>query len=161
VEQGVSLMVSSLDNARSTRPGRSPTVPDGTSSRLTVAPIRPTWGLFVVRVDGELDSATAPGLEAVLVQVITAAAEEMICLSGSGVVGRPPEVVCDLRAVTFLSAAGITGLVRASAHAESRGVEMFVQATHRAVRRPLELTGVNHQLRWNPDPTGSSPRTLA
>jgi anti-sigma B factor antagonist len=154
-------MLSSLDNARSTRLERSATWPDATSLPLTVAPVRPTCGLFVVRVDGELDSATAPGLEAVLVQVITAAAEEMTCPSGSGLVGRPPEVVCDLRAVTFLSAAGITGLVRASAHAESRGVEMLVQATHRAVRRPLELTGVSHQLRWNPDPTASSPRTLA
>jgi anti-sigma B factor antagonist len=96
-------------------------------------------GVQIVSVDGELDGRTAPQLARALDR-------------------RPPAspatvVILDLCAVSFLCAAGL----RVLAEAARDGAELLVVATGRAVRRPMELTGMSSQLSLHP----SRERALA
>lgn len=115
--------------------------PYATSGRLVVAPVQPRRTEMVVRVQGEVDLATAPRLEAVLEQAVVAmAAEDRVDASPQGAV---PRVVCDLDGVTFLCAAGLTVLQRVTALAASRHVDWVVLARTRPARRVVELTGMD------------------
>lgn len=131
---------------------------DGHGPPLTVAPSEPVPGVIVVRVAGEIDAATAPRLEAVLAQAVTATAAESARLVPRS---RPPasagpEVVCDLHDVGFMSAAGITVLLQATVDAGEHGVVLTLHAPSRAVRRPLDLTGVTDRLAFTPDPAATA-----
>jgi anti-sigma B factor antagonist len=83
----------------------------------------------VVTVSGEIDSTTAPGLRACLLEVLGRSA------TGS--------VEVDLTGVTFLDSAGLSALATAhrAADAAGRTLQMRVGDT-RAVVRPLEITGL-------------------
>ncbi|HEX6401838.1 MAG TPA: STAS domain-containing protein [Pseudonocardiaceae bacterium] len=95
---------------------------------LRVAIDQPMPGLRVVRVAGELDLLTAPQLDSCLLRLIDV---------GSG------HVVVDLSKVTFLAAAGITSLVRARDAATCHHIELHLAGVdHRAIARPLEITGL-------------------
>ncbi|QUQ66689.1 STAS domain-containing protein [Kutzneria sp. CA-103260] len=91
---------------------------------------RPSPGMVVASVSGELDMLTAPRLRA----VVTAE------LAGCAV------LVIDLSGVSFLGSAGLAVLVEAAHEAERQQVELRVVATGRTVRRPLEITGLNEVL---------------
>ena len=82
-----------------------------------------------ITVSGEIDSSTAPGLRSCLIEVLT----------------RPgtAEVEVDLRAVTFLDSAGLSALATAHRTAQSAGRQLLMRCgTTRAVRRPLQITGL-------------------
>ncbi|MFG1644131.1 STAS domain-containing protein [Amycolatopsis sp. NPDC049252] len=82
--------------------------------------------LVVVRATGELDLAARPVLEAALAPAATGGTR----------------VVVDFTAVTFCTS-GILGVLVA---ASLRGSRLVVAARHRAVRRPLELLGLEKYL---------------
>ena len=84
----------------------------------------------VVTVAGEFELPTAH-------QVETAITE--------GMAAQPSAMVLDLSAVTFLDSAGLAVLARAHAAAGDR-VALRVVAPHRAVRRRLELAGMDAML---------------
>jgi anti-anti-sigma factor len=91
---------------------------------------RPSPGVVVASVSGELDMLTAPRLRA----VVTAEVADCAVL------------VIDLSGVSFLGSAGLAVLVEASHEAARRQVELRVVATGRTVRRPLEITGLDEVL---------------
>lgn len=80
----------------------------------------------VVRVDGEIDVATADRFERDVVAVL----------------GRPL-LVLDLTGVRFLGSTGLTRLVELRRRAEEAGTALrLVVAGNRTVWRPLEATGL-------------------
>jgi anti-anti-sigma factor len=110
---------------------------------LVVAPVQPRRGQIVVRVQGEVDLATAPRLQAVLEQAIIAVATEGSVDGLSERDGAAAGVVCDLDAVTLLSAAGLAVLQQITALAAAHHVHWLVLASARRVRRVVELTGLD------------------
>ncbi len=84
----------------------------------------------VLRVTGELDLATAPKVQ----QKTDAALRE-----------RPPVLVIDLTAVTFLASAGMAVLVAAHRQA-APGTAVRVVAASRVTLRPLQLTKLTAEL---------------
>ena len=82
-----------------------------------------------LRVDGELDMATAGRVEE---RVVTA-------LTGDP---RPDRVVLDLGGLTFCDSSGLDALLAARAEADRRGVDLRVAGPQGIVRRSLEITGL-------------------
>ena len=80
-----------------------------------------------VSASGEIDSSTAPQLRDRLDEVLD-----------SGIT----ELVVDLGGVTFLDSAGLCVLAAAHRRAAEEDVVLRVLASHRAVIRPLEITGL-------------------
>ena len=113
----------------------------------------------VVHVTGEVDSTTAPGLRACLLEVLARADDGAI------------EV--DLRQVTFLDSAGLSALATAHRAARGRrhgtcGMRCGIDAgrrpaaaDHRALdrlrRRRRQLTGPGTMARWTTLPPSSTP----
>jgi anti-anti-sigma factor len=97
---------------------------------IDVAVDRPTPGVVVATVSGEVDMLTAPSLRTVVL------AELADCAV----------LVIDLTKVAFLGSAGLAVLVEASHEAQRRQVELRLVATGRSVRRPLEITGLDEVL---------------
>lgn len=89
-------------------------------------------GALVARVRGDLDYLVAPALRRHLLERLEATV---------------PLLVVDLTAVTLLSAAAIQVLLTVHDMAPAHGAEVRVVADNRAVLRPLQLTGVDAQLR--------------
>jgi len=81
----------------------------------------------VLTVAGEIDSYSAPRLVGALAAVLPE---------------RPTELTVDLNAVSFLDSAGVQALAEAYRRTASTGTRLRVLATHRAVIRPLQLTGL-------------------
>jgi anti-sigma B factor antagonist len=82
----------------------------------------------LVRVAGEVDLHTAPGLDEAL---------------DSHIGEQTGEVVVDLSEVTFFSVAGLTSLLRAQLLADAAGTHLVVDAEgSRAARRLFELLPV-------------------
>jgi len=86
--------------------------------------------VVVLVVAGDVDRATAPILHRAL---------------ESAAVVSPGLVVVDLSAVKFFACAGLSSLVAAQHRAGDRD-RLRVVASRRAVRRPLELTGLDEWL---------------
>ncbi|HVV09476.1 anti-sigma factor antagonist [Amycolatopsis sp.] len=84
---------------------------------------RPGRDITVLAIEGELDLATAPQAEALLLPRLT----------GTG------PLVLDLSGLTFLGAAGLNLLLRARLLATRQGIELRLVARSRAVLRVLEL----------------------
>ena len=84
----------------------------------------------VLTAAGEIDSLTAPDLRAAL----------------DGVLADPGSrhLVLDLSLVTFVSSAGLSVLLATRDDAQAREVELRLAGldANRAVRRPLEITGI-------------------
>jgi anti-anti-sigma factor len=87
----------------------------------------------LVTVAGEVDLGTAPQLAEVLAQFTT----------GS--------VVLDLAGVSFLDSSGLNALVAAHRHIERRHERLTIQGAGPAVRRVLELTGLDDVLHLDGD----------
>jgi len=84
---------------------------------------------IVVRVSGEVDSTTAPGLRSCLLEVLARPGD------------APIEV--DLQGVTFLDSAGLSALATAHRAAAAAGRVLQMRCgTTRAVVRPLQITGL-------------------
>jgi anti-anti-sigma factor len=81
-----------------------------------------------VRIDGELEFATAPQLRTILLD-----------LAHDG--ARP--VVLDMRRVSFLDSVGISLLIQAKKRLAASGSDLVLQAPQANVRRVLEISGVS------------------
>ena len=100
-------------------------------------------GVVCLGVSGELDLATAAGLEDA---VATAAARPGV-----------HEVVVDLSGLSFLDASGMAALVRARAAAAGTGVLVRIQGARGVVARVLALTGVGEWLSGHPPCAPTEP----
>jgi len=90
-------------------------------------------GACTVTISGDVDAGTAPRFGRHLLEVLA----------------RPGvhTVELDLSGVTFLDSAGLTALVVAHRTAQGAGQAFCVRCgTGRAVRRPLEITGLSSVL---------------
>jgi anti-anti-sigma factor len=100
------------------------------SSRFALGMSHSATGVCVVTVGGDLDAVTAPAL--------------IDCVRGQLAAGAACLVI-DLEAVDFLGSAGLAALAEASQalSAAAPGSRLHLSgATHRSVRRPLELVGL-------------------
>jgi anti-sigma B factor antagonist len=80
-----------------------------------------------VSTTGEVDSTSAPQLHAELDARLDAGVRELIV---------------DLDGVTFLDSAGLCALAAIHRRTVAEGVTLRVLASHRAVIRPLQITGL-------------------
>jgi len=94
---------------------------------LAIAPDRRDHGVVILRVSGELDTATAPMLSAALHRQLDS--------------GTCRRLAVDLRAVDFLGAQGIVVLNTARQHAQAYRIG-FCLIADRAVRRVLQAVGM-------------------
>lgn len=84
-------------------------------------------GAATVRIEGEVEFATAPRLRATLLDL----AQD----------GATP-VVLDLSGVSFLDSAGISLLIQAKKRLASAGSDLVLRRPQTSVRRVLEISGV-------------------
>jgi anti-sigma B factor antagonist len=101
-----------------------PPRPGGGALGVEIAQPRPDRALLTVR--GELDTLTAPELDAALRELVA---------------GSSGRLVVDLSGVTFLASSGLAVLIQAAQRAEDGGRRLHLVVTSRAVLRPLEVTG--------------------
>ncbi len=107
-----------------------PGAPFGAGAGLHTAVTRPRPDALVLAVEGEVDTLTAPRLEADLDEALHTA-------TNAGT------VVADLTGVTFLSSSGLAVLIQAARRASATGVPLRLVAVTRAVTRPLAVTGAD------------------
>lgn len=99
-------------------------------TRVHVAPSRRPSAPAVLRLRGDHDAATAPGLARTLGRAAR----------------MHTDLVVDLRAVTFLDAATIGVLVAARAGLGTTGHELSLRAPSRAARRVVSLCGLDDMI---------------
>ena len=93
-------------------------------SRLTVLAVSDGWC-----VEGEIDAHTAPRLAAALAEVPDA-----------------DVVVAHFDGVTFMDSSGLRVLVEATSHAAEAGRQLIICSPTAAVRRVVEISGLNEIL---------------
>lgn len=98
--------------------------------------LRGSGSLVTLIVAGDVDLVTAP----VLQEALERARLAIEATSG------PAELVVDMRAVSFLSAAGLNALAFAHILCVDDGTTMRVVGDQRVVRHPMELTGLHRLL---------------
>jgi len=103
-----------------------PPRPGGGALGVEIAQPRPDRALLTVR--GELDTLTAPELDAALRELV------------AGSTGR---LVVDLSGVTFLASSGLAVLIGAARRLAELGGRLHLVAASRAVTRPLQVTGAD------------------
>jgi anti-sigma B factor antagonist len=96
-----------------------------------------------VRVQGELDAATAPRLGETVNRLLA----------------RKQRVVLDLRHVDFMDLHGLGVIVRATRSARTDGGSLTIARLAPCVRRLVELVHAENELRILPE--GSDPRDAA
>ncbi|HUQ58771.1 STAS domain-containing protein [Lentzea sp.] len=84
-------------------------------------------GVVVIVVEGEIDVDTA---------------DEVLDALRAGFSSGGPALVADLTGVSFFGSTGISTLITAHELADEHSKDFHVVAPHRAVRRPLQVTGV-------------------
>jgi len=84
-------------------------------------------GVVVIAVEGEIDVDTA---------------DEVLDALRAGFSSEGPALVADLTGVSFFGSTGISTLITAHELADEHSKDFHVVAPHRAVRRPLQVTGV-------------------
>jgi anti-sigma B factor antagonist len=102
---------------------------------LLVVDVTREGGTATVRIEGEVEFATAPRLRATLLDL----AQE----------GANP-VVVDLAGVSFLDSAGISLLIQAKKRLASEGSDLVLRAPQNNIRRVLEISGVTELFRIEP-----------
>ena len=105
--------------------------PFGVGLPLDTEVSRPRPGTVLLEVDGEIDTATAPRLQAGLDEALDAAHAE-----GS-------RVVVDLTGVTFLASSGLAVLIGGARRVTALGGRLRLVAASRSVTRPLQVTGAD------------------
>jgi anti-sigma B factor antagonist len=107
---------------------------------LNTAASHPRPGVVLLEVDGEVDTLTAPRLEAGLNSALDDA------------FGTPDStVVIDLSSVTFLASSGLAVLIRGVHRATAAGRRLHLVAASRSVTRPLQVTGADLLFDVHPD----------
>jgi anti-sigma B factor antagonist len=99
---------------------------------LLVVEVTRVGGGAVVRIEGEVEFATAPRLRATLLDL----AQE----------GVSP-VVVDLAAVSFLDSAGISLLIQAKKRLANANADLVLRSPQQNIRRVLEISGVTEFFR--------------
>ncbi|HEX7309185.1 STAS domain-containing protein [Lentzea sp.] len=84
-------------------------------------------GVVVVAVEGEIDVDTA---------------DEVLDALRAGFAADGPALVADLTLVSFFGSTGISTLITAHEMADEHSKDFHVVAPQRAVKRPLQVTGV-------------------
>ncbi|MEX5719518.1 STAS domain-containing protein [Geodermatophilus maliterrae] len=128
-------------------PDRPPT-PDRTEllSVTALPPTRP--GHVVVEVAGEVDTYTAPLLDA--------------CLTTQTRRRGVSELTVDMEQVTFLGVAGVSALARAQRRCRMRGARLVVvRGGRRSVQRPIQLCGLTDVLPSEPGAAGRADSRVA
>lgn len=97
-------------------------------------------GSVVVRLQGELDMASAPALSRALDTALDA---------------RPNSLALDLRDLTFVDSTGIRVLITACRRAGSQGSSFVLREPRRPVLKALRLTGVDRLMVVEPGPVAS------
>jgi anti-sigma B factor antagonist len=92
-------------------------------------------GIVVLSCRGDLDAVTAPRLD----QAIDTALD-----------GDLSALIVDLSGLDFLASRGMTALVRGHVAAAARAIGFGVVANGPTTSRPMELVGLNHELRLHP-----------
>lgn len=105
--------------------------PFGVGLPLDTAMSRPRPGTILLEVDGEIDTATAPRLQAGLDEALDAADAE------------DSRVVVDLTGVTFLASSGLAVLIGGARRLTALGGRLRLVAASRSVTRPLQVTGAD------------------
>jgi anti-sigma B factor antagonist len=105
--------------------------PFGVGLPLDTEVSRPRPGTVLLEVDGEIDTATAPRLQAGLDEALDTADAE-----GS-------RVVVDLTGVTFLASSGLAVLIGGARRVTALGGRLRLVAASRSVTRPLQVTGAD------------------
>jgi anti-anti-sigma factor len=101
---------------------------------LRISVHHPNAAAVIVRVTGELDTLTAPAVNAHL----TAAQAEL---------AAPTTVVLDLSDLTFMSSAGLALLVMHHEQCAEQGRRLLVvTGNNRSVLRPVRITGLDTML---------------
>ena len=90
-------------------------------------------GQVIVKLEGELDVATAPRLHEVLAAAISEEGSDAIVL--------------DLSALNFLDSTGLSLLVSTDKRVKSLGRVLILKGTQPIVRRLLEVTGLTDVFR--------------
>ncbi|MCU1429485.1 MAG: putative anti-sigma factor antagonist [Actinomycetia bacterium] len=90
----------------------------------------------IVRIEGEVEFATAPRLRATLLD-----------LAHQGAL----PVILDLSEVSFLDSAGISLLIQAKKRLANGGSDLVLRAPQRNVRRVLEISGVTELFSIQPE----------
>ena len=85
-------------------------------------------GTIVIRLQGELDMATAPGLGRAMDTALDA---------------RPSTLALDLSDLTFLDSIGIRVLITACRRSGAQGSTFVLRSPQRPVLKALRLTGVD------------------
>lgn len=99
------------------------------TTALSVTAQQPEHAVLMVHITGELDMLTGPPLK-----------EHLNKLLGT----RPERVVVDLSQVTFLGSTGLAVLIGARHIALEQGTTFQLSGiSHRAVARPLQITGLD------------------
>jgi len=94
-------------------------------------------GSVVVRLQGELDMATAPALSRALDTALDA---------------LPTALVLDLRELTFVDSTGIRVLITSCRRAAGQGCSFALHSPRRPVLKALRLTGVDRLMVIEPTP---------
>ncbi|WP_439661422.1 STAS domain-containing protein [Lentzea sp. HUAS TT2] len=84
-------------------------------------------GVVVIAVEGEIDVDTA---------------DEVLDAVRLGFGSAGPALVADLTQVSFFGSTGISTLISAHELADEQGKKLHIVAPQRAVKRPLQVTGV-------------------
>jgi anti-sigma B factor antagonist len=121
-----------------------PTTAGSSRDQLDVAIDRPSVGVAVLRVRGEIDTLTADTFAAAVTELLSA---------------RDQTLVVDLTGVTFLASTGLAVLIEAARKAEVRPHRLRLVAPGRAVRRPLEITGTDRLFEIHPDVSAATTGT--
>jgi anti-sigma B factor antagonist len=95
---------------------------------LDTAVERPRSDAALLVAAGEVDTLTAPRLEAAVDELLGTGADVL---------------VADLTGVTFLASSGLAVLIRAAHLASSEGRRLRLVAEGRPVLRPLQITGTD------------------
>ena len=98
---------------------------DQPAGELSLRITRPVPTTVILHVDGDLDLLTAPSLDGEITKLLTDAAGVLIL---------------DLSGVPFFGSSALAVLIRAAEAAGTRGIELLLVASNRAVLRPLEVT---------------------
>jgi anti-sigma B factor antagonist len=93
---------------------------------------------IVVRAAGEVDEYTVLPLRMELQTALALATP-------------PHPIVADLSAIRFFGSAGLNELLRHHRDAEAAGVPFRIVAAHKAVLRPITMTGLHDVLKLYPD----------
>lgn len=115
-------------------------MPTSGEAALSVAMTHPAPGVVLVRVIGEIDLVTVDRCRRVLCH---ACREATTCYQGDPDLGL---VVCDLTAVTFLGAAATGMIAETNSFTRRHGARLRLVADTRAVRRVLQLTGLDREI---------------